>query len=306
MNPVSSTSKPQQGSKISSISNMRLESTRSNRGVLVVALVSGKGGVGKTNIAANLSVMLSRMSRQVLLIDADLGLANVDIIMGLTTRRTLYDVVCGSASLADTIIEGPGGVWILPATSGIYEMTCLTEQQRFSVLHQIDVLDDRFDTVMIDNAAGISHDVQFFTGVANQVLVVTDKEPTAITNAYATIKILCQRGANRCFHLLVNNVENDDEAHDVYRRLTRITDRFLNASVSLFGAVPHDENINRAVMARRLLVDLFPNSPATERFHSLATKLLSLPLSVGDEGGMKMFWERLFRHNNSGNRGDLT
>lgn len=272
-------------------------------GLRVMAFVSGKGGVGKTNIAANLAVTLARRGRQVLLVDADLGLANVDIILGLTTRYTLYDVVCGEVSLPEILVPGPGGVRVLPASSGVYEMTCLDDQQRYAILDQIDTLEDSVDTVLIDNAAGISRDVQFFVGAAREVMVVTDPEPTSISDAYATIKVLRQRGTNRHFHLLVNNVENGEEAREVFRRLTRVTGRFLDVSISLFGSIPRDENINRAVMARRALVDIFPHSPASERFRLLATKLLELPPPEGMEGGMKMFWERLLRQGDAASRG---
>jgi flagellar biosynthesis protein FlhG len=260
----------------------------------VIALVSGKGGVGKTNLAANLAILLGRAGRRVLLVDADLGLANVDIILGLTTRHTLYDAIAGSVSLGDILVEGPGGIWVLPAASGVYEMTCLTDPQRYALLNQIDQFEDRFDTVMIDNSAGISQDVQFFAGAARDVLVVTDQEPTAITDAYATIKILSQRRTNRTFHLLVNNVESDQEGQEVFRKLTSVTSRFLDVSLSLFGTVPRDENLNRAVMARRPLVELFPQSPASLRLRELADRLLGLPSPRGEDGGLKLFWQRLF------------
>ena len=269
---------------------------QSSGGIRVIALVSGKGGVGKTNLSANLAIILAQRGRKVLLVDADLGLANVDIILGLTTRYTLFDVVSGDVTLNDILVEGPGGVWVLPASSGVYEMTCLDDRQRYAILDQIDALEDRFDTVIIDNAAGISRDVQFFAGAAREVFVVTDREPTAITDAYATIKVLCQRKSNMKFNLLVNNVDREADGLDVFRRLTTVTDRFLNASVSLFGTVPHDKNINRAVMARRPIVDLFPRSPASCQLHVLAEKLLNMPPPDDDgHGSMKMFWERLFR-----------
>ena len=175
--------------------------------------------------------------------------------------------------------------------------------QRYAILEQIDSLESRFDTVLIDNSAGINQDVQFFAGAAREVLVVTDREPTAITDAYATIKVLGQRRKNRIFRLLVNNVESDVEAREVYRKLTMVTDKFLNVSITLFGSIPRDQNVNRAVMARRPFVELFPNSPASERIILLADKLLSLPQPDGDEGGMKMFWERMFRQAQTGSNG---
>jgi len=272
-------------------------------GLRVMAMVSGKGGVGKTNLSANLALALANRGRKVLLVDADLGLANVDIILGLTTRYTLYDAVAGKVPLADILVEGPGGIWVLPASSGIYEMTCLDDEQRYALLDQLDGFEDRFDTVIIDNAAGISRDVQFFAGAAREVMVVTDREPTSITDAYATIKVLSQRRTNRHFHLLVNNVHQESDALDVYRRLTQVADRFLDVSISLFGNVPRDENLNRAVMARRPLLELFPDSPAAERIAELADKFLHSPPPEGLDGGMKMFWERLFRQGNNDKEG---
>ena len=209
----------------------------------------------------------------------------------------------GKVPLADILVEGPGGIWVLPASSGIYEMTCLDDEQRYALLDQLDGFEDRFDTVIIDNAAGISRDVQFFAGAAREVMVVTDREPTSITDAYATIKVLSQRRTNRHFHLLVNNVHQESDALDVYRRLTQVADRFLDVSISLFGNVPRDENLNRAVMARRPLLELFPDSPAAERIAELADKFLHSPPPEGLDGGMKMFWERLFRQGNNDKEG---
>ena len=283
-----------------SLRDERSEAAATSAGLRGVAMVSGKGGVGKTNLSANLALALSERGRKVLLVDADLGLANVDIMLGLTTRYTLYDVVMGQVPLAEILVEGPGGIWVLPASSGVYEMTCLEDEQRYNLLGQLDGLEDRFDTVIIDNAAGISRDVQFFAGAAREVMVVTDREPTSITDAYATIKVLSQRRTNRHFHLLVNNTRQESDALDVYKRLTQVADRFLDVSISLFGSVPRDENLNRAVMARRPLLELFPDSPAAERIRSLADKLLRMPPPEGLDGGMKMFWERLFRQGGNG------
>ncbi len=287
-----------------STQDVKFSGGQTDNDLRVMAIVSGKGGVGKTNVAANLSILMARRGRRVLLIDADLGSGNIDIVLGLTTRFSLYDVVFGHIDLTDILVEGPGGVWVLPAGSGVYEMTCLNDQQRYAILDQIDTLEDRFDTVVIDNSAGITPDVQFFAGAAHEVIVVTDREPTAITDAYTTIQILCQRRYNRSFHLLVNSVETEEEGRTVYRRLTTVTNRFLDVSIGLLGSVPRDENLNRAVMARQALVDLFPNSPASLSLDHLATKLLSTPPPKGEDGGMKMFWERLLRQNAAATAGE--
>ncbi len=273
----------------------QLEEEPPQDGLRVVAVVSGKGGVGKTSIAANLAVAMAKRGRKVLLMDAALGLPNLDIILGLNKRHTLLDVVLGKVRLEDVLVEGPAGIAVLPAESGAYEMTCLDDRQRYAILEQIDALESRFDTVLIDNSAGINQDVQFFAGAAREVLVVTDREPTAITDASATIKILSQRRKNRVFRLLVNNVDTDTEAREVYRLLTMLSDSSLEGSITLLGSIPRDPNVAAAVMARRSIVELFPQSPASVRLLTLADKLLSLPLPEGDEGGMKMFWERIFR-----------
>jgi len=278
---------------------MSVQSSTGTQGLRVLAMVSGKGGVGKTNITVNLALALARRNRRVLVVDADLGLANVDIVLGLHTRYTLYDAISGKVSLPEILVEGPGGIWVLPAASGVYEMTCLTDEQRYLMLQQIELLEDRFDTVIIDNSAGISRDVQFFAGAAREVMVITDREPTSITDAYATIKILSQRRTNSDFMLLVNSARSEQEALDVYRRLTQVTDRFLAVSISYFGSVPRDENVNRAVMARRPLLELFPDSPAAEKIDALAEKFLKLTPPDSADGGMKMFWERLFRQSSS-------
>ncbi len=261
----------------------------------VIAVTSGKGGVGKSNIVINLGITLTRMGQKVLIIDADLGLANIDILLGLTPAFNIKDVFSGEKTLAEVIIEGPGGIKILPSSSGIQEMAELSEDQKVFLLNELDNYTDNFNVVLIDTGAGISSNVLYFNIAAQERIVVANNEPTSITDAYALIKVLATKYAERRFHLLINELSSPQEAEFVYRNLSKVADRFLGGQVSIdyLGFIPGDEAVLQAVLKQQAVVELFPQARVSQGFREVAQRLLDMEPAQVLDGNIKFFWRQL-------------
>lgn len=261
----------------------------------VIAVTSGKGGVGKSNIVANLGLALTRLGQKVLIVDADLGLANIDILLGLTPRYTIKDVFSRQKSLAEVIIEGPGGMKILPASSGIPELVELDGSQKLFLLNELDSYSEVLDVVLIDTGAGISNNVLYFNIASQERIVVANNEPTSITDAYALIKVLVTKYAEKRFKLLINGLASPKEAEIVYRNLAKVVDRFLGGGISIdyLGLIPQDQAIPKAVLKQQAVVELFPHSLASRRFVELARKILETEPENLLDGNIKFFWRRL-------------
>jgi len=260
----------------------------------VIAVTSGKGGVGKTHVAANLSVLAARTGRRVLLIDADLGLANADIVLGIVPTRHLGHLLDGSASAEEVLSEGPHGLRVLGASSGIQELTQLTDEQKLRLVAAFEPLDDRFDLVFVDCGAGIGDNVLFFAGASQEALLVVSPEPTSLSDAYATVKVLSQQAGVAQFSVVANQAA-DFQGRDVFRRLTQVTERFLSARLTYLGHVPRDENLQRALQVQQPLVDLYPRSPASRALATLSEALLASEPPRALPGGVKLFWQQLLR-----------
>jgi flagellar biosynthesis protein FlhG len=261
----------------------------------VVAMTSGKGGVGKTHIACNLAVLAARGGQRVLVLDADLGLANADIVLGVAPHHHLGHLLDGSVPLDDILAEGPAGVRILAASSGVQELTRLDDAQKMRLVTALDVIEDRFDLVIVDCGAGIGDNVLFFAGAAQEALLVISPEPTSLTDAYATVKVLSQQAGVERFAVIVNQAPTEAHGREVFGKLTSVTDRFLTARVSFLGHVPRDENLQRALMAQRPVVELFPRSPCSRALQDIAKDLLARPPHSSLQGGLKFLWQRLQR-----------
>jgi flagellar biosynthesis protein FlhG len=251
--------------------------------------------VGKSNIVANLGLALRGLGYRVLLIDADLGLANLDILLGLTPRYTIQDILSLQQSLAEVIVAGPGGLKILPACSGLPELAELDEFQKVFLLNELDHYSEKIDVVLIDTGAGISRNVLFFNLAAQERIIVANGQPTALTDAYALIKVLVTRYNQTRFKLLVNSVTRPREGEEVYQALLRVVERFLGREISLeyLGCIPFDDSVPKAVMRQRPVLTLYPEAPASRSFHQLARHLRELPPSGGMDGSIKFFWRRL-------------
>jgi flagellar biosynthesis protein FlhG len=258
-------------------------------------VTSGKGGVGKSNVVVNLGLALAQRGLKVLLIDADLGLGNLDILLGLSPWLTLQDALAAQLKLAEVIVDGPGGLKILPAASGIAEMAMLNEFQKLFLLNEMDHYSEDMDVVLIDTGAGISPNVLFFTLGAQERILVVNNQPPAIADAYALIKILVSQHGETRFKLLVNGLAHQREAELVYRTLLRVAERFLGREITLdyLGFVPYDPALPKAVMRQQPVLALYPQSPASRSFVMIAQTLWDTKPQPALDGNIKFFWRRL-------------
>ncbi len=257
-----------------------------------LSITSGKGGVGKTNIVINLAIHLAKLGKRVFLIDADLGLANIDILLNIAPQFTIEDVLMGKKHINDIIIEGPMGIHILPASSGISEMQTLSGKQQMSMLRELANLKTQYDFILIDTGAGISSNVLRFNAAADEICVVTNPEPTAITDAYALMKIMSSKYQVHHFNLIVNQ-SGPAESKDVFNRLVRVLNKFLTVNLELLGSIPRDPNFIRAVKQQEPISLSYPNSPAGKAFRKLAMNVTdpSGGLMLNDKDSS--FWKRL-------------
>ena len=262
-------------------------------GPRVFSITSRKGGVGKTNITGNLAIAFAKMGKKVLIFDTDLGLANIDILFGIHPKYNIGHVISGEKTLSEVIVETETGVGVIPAISGDATMSELQAGQKLALLSEFEVLNEVFDVVLIDTAAGISSNVIYFNLAAEECIVIATGEPTSITDAYGIIKTLNQNGAKR-FKILVNMVKDIGEAKMVYSTLSQAADRFLKGVVTEFiGYVPRDSKVPRSVIERKPLLISYPDSAAAENITKLAKKLLSSARRRDLDGNIKFFMQRL-------------
>jgi flagellar biosynthesis protein FlhG len=262
----------------------------------VIAVTSGKGGVGKTNVVVNLALAFVKLGKRVMILDADLALANVDILLGLAPKFTLQHVLTGEKKLSDILVEGPRGVKILPATSGVMELTQLTEEQKLVLLNELDTLEHEFDLLLIDTAAGVSSNVVYFNMAAEEILVIASPEPTAITDAYALMKILFTRYQEKRFRLLINSAHDSNEAEEVYRRLSLVAERFLQISLTYVGYIPLDENVPRAIRQQKAVMEAYPHSQASRSFIRIARSICQLPPARFPKGNIQFMWQKWLKY----------
>jgi len=245
----------------------------------IIAITSGKGGVGKTFVSANLAAALARAGRRVLVLDADLGLANLDVVLNLAPKITLHDVFTGKSSLADAILPAPGGFSVLLAGSGMVEYSRMTPEVRVQLQRVIDEVAPRYDHVLLDTGAGISDVVLYTVSLAAHVLVTATPEPTSLTDAYATIKVLATTQGRRRIHLVVNQARRPGEGRNVRAQLQQVVDRYVNPAldapvrIELLGEVPADAAVRDAVLRRQLLLETLPGCAASLALVALAARL---------------------------------
>jgi flagellar biosynthesis protein FlhG len=263
--------------------------------VRVIAISSGKGGVGKTNVSVNLAVSLAALGSATLLLDADLGLANCDVMLGLTPKFTLADVMAGRCELADTILEGPRGLAVVPAASGKRHMAELTPAEHVGLIRAFSALDRPLDTLLVDTAAGINDAVLTFCQAAQDVVVVVCDEPASITDAYALIKVMSkERGVTRV-QVLANQTRNPTEGRQLFEKLSRVCDRFLDVTLVYLGAVPHDDWLRRAVQKQVPVVEAYPGSPSAQAFREIASRIHRWAAPDGPRGHVEFFVERMLK-----------
>jgi len=258
----------------------------------VLSITSGKGGVGKTAVVSNIAVTLAKQGKKVLIIDADLGLANIDVVLGLSPEYNLNHFFNGERTLEEVMVEGPHGLKILPAGSGVQQYTRLDSQLKMRLIDSLDALEEHFDVVLIDTEAGISDNVTYFNVAAQDILVVTTPEPTAITDAYALMKLLSTQYHQKRFLLAVNSVRNADEGLDVFEKLTMVSGRYLDIFLDYLGCIPFDRKMHESVRQQQVIVDLYPENKVAKSFNTLAENLIDAQVDNQAQGTLQFFWKQ--------------
>ncbi|WP_281282201.1 MinD/ParA family protein [Aliikangiella marina] len=261
--------------------------------VKVIAVTGGKGGVGKTNVSVNLSIALSQLGYRVMLLDADLGLANVDVMLGLPSKRNLSHVLSGECELKDIVIQGPHGLQIVPASSGTQNMAELSPMEHAGIIQAFSEIGHNLDYLIVDTAAGITDMVVSFTRASQEILTVVCDEPTSITDAYALMKVLNKDHQVVRFHVLANMVRTPQEGRELFAKLSGVCGKFLDVTLDYMGSIPFDENVRKSVKKQKALVDAFPRSPAAIGLKSLAKKIDQWPTPKDASGNIEFFMERL-------------
>ncbi len=265
-------------------------------GTQVIAVTSGKGGVGKTSVVANLGYALTRLNKRILLVDADIGLANLDVILGFSPRYNVEHVLSGEKPINEAVITTPEGMMILPAGSGIQELTALTKSQKLCLLSQLESLSRGIDIILIDTSAGISSNVMYFNLAAHEILMVVSPEPTSITDAYAMMKVLCLKYGENHFNLVVNGAQSAEEAKEVYNHISLVGQRFHHLSIDYWGHIVRDEHVVQAVRQQKPLVELYPEAAASQCIFALAQKVCEHRLNAGSRGALRFFWHHFLEN----------
>jgi flagellar biosynthesis protein FlhG len=261
--------------------------------ILTVAVTGGKGGVGKTSVSVNLATACAAAGKRVLLLDGDLGLANVDVFLGLSPRYTLAHVLSGEHTLEEIIVDTPQGFQIVPAASGVTDMVNMGVAEHLGLVRAFSSLASNLDMLIIDTAAGLSHSVMQFSQAAQHVLVVLCDEPASITDAYALVKVLSRTHGVRRFRVLANMTRSPGEGSALFEKFERVTARFLDVVLEYVGEIPDDSYMRRAIREQRPVAECYPSSPSGRAFKNLARKADTWPVPTGPRGNLEFFVERL-------------
>ncbi|MFA3789658.1 MinD/ParA family protein [Aliiglaciecola sp. SL4] len=264
-----------------------------SRLIKVIAVTGGKGGVGKTNITLNTAISMAKMGKRVMVLDADLGLANVDVMLGLRVEKNLSHVLSGECTLDEVLVVGPHGILIAPATSGTQSMTELSPTEHAGLIRAFSELRTDIDVLIVDTAAGISDMVLSFSRASQDIMMVVCDEPTSLTDAYALIKLLNREHGVFRFKIVANMVRNMREGQELFAKLSKVTNRFLDVALELVATVPYDENIRRSVRKQKAIVDAFPGSPASIAIKGLADKAMHWTIPNQPGGHLEFFLEQL-------------
>lgn len=259
----------------------------------VITVTGGKGGVGKTLTTANLGLCFVREGMRTLVIDGDMGLANLDVVLNLRADSTLDDVLSGDRELKDVIVTGPEGLRLIPASSGMPKVSELGKMQKLVLLDQIESIQDEFDVVLIDTPAGIAGNVQYWAASASEIMIVATPEPTSLADAYATMKVLSQTQLENNFKLIVNMAKNEEEAIRVFEKLSSVASEYLQVRVDFVGHIPFCDSVRSSVRERAPYVQRYPFSDASRGLRSIARNMLFNCEPPKPKGTMQFFWKRL-------------
>lgn len=259
----------------------------------VIAVTGGKGGIGKTTISVNMAIAFAKMKKKVLLFDADLGLANVDVLLGLNPEKNIHDFLQGNCDLKDVCINGPHGLKIIPSASGIQKMADLSSNEAIGLIRSFSSLTENVDIMIIDMASGISSQVMDLTHASQDIIVVICNDPSSLMDSYAVIKILHQKYARSRFGIVVNKVKTSYEGFNVFSRFQETISKFINISMHFLGCIPLDDYISLAASDRASFVDKFPNSAATQAISNVCQGVNHWSDDSSLAGGIHFFFERL-------------
>lgn len=267
----------------------------------VITVTSGKGGVGKTSISINLAIQLTRLGKRVVVFDADFGLANIEVMLGVRPQYNLADMMFRGKDLADIITQGEEGISFISGGSGIQELASMNREQVMFLTSRLIALDKYADVIIVDTGAGISDSVLEFVLASTEVLLVATPEPTSITDAYALLKALNRKTEfvkeHTSIKMISNRVKNDAEGQNVYEKMSVVSEKFLNIPITYLGPVPMDEQISKAVMRQKPVSVINPDAPASKAIKQIAEKLLELETEeVSDKRGMFQLFSNLIRN----------
>ena len=268
---------------------------KSNKRARLIAVTSGKGGVGKTSITVNLAIQLCRSGHRVVVIDGDLGLANVEVIMGIVPKYSMYDLLNSKLDLSDVLIEGPAGIKFISGGTGMVELASLDEQEFDRILCTMSALDNYADFILVDTGAGISSGVTGFVLTAREVILVTSPEPTSITDAYAVLKVISQNNVDCSVRLILNMVEGPREAEDVLARLNTAAEKFLGTGIKSLGYLVRDPAVGRAIKIQTPFMVAFPKCAAARGIERIAGRVLNNTEYHLEPEGVKNFLTRIYR-----------
>lgn len=276
-----------------------IKMTMNRKPVRVIAVASGKGGVGKTNVSVNLGVTLSKLGNRVLLLDADMGLANVDVMLGLKTEYNLAHVLDGEKSLRDIMVDAPGGLKVVPAASGIQRMAQLSAAENAGIINAFSEIANFLDILIVDTAAGIADSVISFCRASQEVVVVVTDEPASMTDAYALIKVLSREYNLTKFQLLANMTRSDKHGKALYEKFANVCEQFLDVSIDYLGTVPFDHDLREAIQKQTPVTISKPNSDSAKAFRDIAEQINNWPIPTDVTGYLQFFVETLFQSKNS-------
>ncbi len=269
---------------------------RQMKPVRVMAITSGKGGVGKTNLSTNIGIALSEIGRRVVLLDADMGLANVDILLGMYPEFNLSHVLKGQKSLNEVMLEGPSGLKIIPGASGLQAMSDLSSVEQAAIIRAFSDIDRDTDVLIVDTAAGISSSVVNFARACQEVIVVVCDEPTSLTDAYAFIKLLNRDYGISSFNIVANMVQSPQQGQGLFVKLTKVTDRYLDVALTYLGGVPFDEYLRKSVQKQTPVIKAFPQCKSALAIKSIARVVDARPIKTQVGGYLEFFVERMIQY----------
>lgn len=274
--------------------NLILKKVLTKKPVQVIAIGSGKGGVGKSFFSINLAIALAQKNKNVLLFDGDLMLPSIDIMLGLKVKKNIFHALKGVVSLDETISKGPGGIDIICGSNDHEYQACLGAKEYAGLMNAFDVLTDDWDYFIVDTSPGLGDDTLFFLSAAQQAILLINEQPTSIAGTYSVIKLMQKKFLWNHFNILVNAISHKDRGKYSFNKLSKLTDRFLDVQLNYLGAVPYDEKVNAALKSQSALVYDTPNTPASRAIQAVASKISNWPLNCSPSSKSAFFIEKVF------------